>query len=364
MAQLQTQFKAVPTPAFTPVQNDFSQRRSTKGTEPSTVLPIVHEVLRSPGQPLDLATRAFMEPRFRHDFSKVRVHADAKAAESARAVNARAFTIGGDVVFDEGQYAPGTLEGQRLLAHELTHAVQQQKAISFSSEINALNDVHEREADQMSDSIVKGKAGAVTSISSFIPSLQRSVDSSSTSRPTKEGTIPKPTPKEDGSCDCRLDLCWRPIQACWGIIGLLGYKHGFINIINSKCQTHNLYVDPSMHKADGQSHSHAVDSTPGWDTSGETCYTLNAINPYIKCTHIDKLAAATAKYEAMDVAYAAKDGPNSNSFLEWILNDVGVKISGLPAGLAAWDYYIKNPSMRSSPPRVTRAAAPSSGAKP
>src|SRR6266481_6002155 len=65
---------------------------STLNRQHSEVPPIVHEVLRSPGQPLDAATRAFMEPRFGHDFSRVRVHTDAKAAASARAVNALAYT--------------------------------------------------------------------------------------------------------------------------------------------------------------------------------------------------------------------------------------------------------------------------------
>ena len=87
--------------------------------------PLVHEVLRSPGQPLGAATRAYMEPRFGHDFSQVRVHTDAKAAESARAVNALAYTVGPDVVFDAGQYRPTSRAGQRLLAHELCHVVQQ-----------------------------------------------------------------------------------------------------------------------------------------------------------------------------------------------------------------------------------------------
>lgn len=91
----------------------------------SAIPPIVHEVLRSPGQPLDRETRAFMEPRFGHDFGYVRVHADARAAESARAVNALAYTVGREVVFDEGQYVPGTKQGRQLLAHELTHVVQQ-----------------------------------------------------------------------------------------------------------------------------------------------------------------------------------------------------------------------------------------------
>src|SRR6266705_1308953 len=81
---------------------------STLNPRHSEVPPIVHEVLGSPGQPLDAQTRAFMEPRFGHDFSSVRVHADAKAAESARAVNALAYAAGRDLVFGEGEYVPRT----------------------------------------------------------------------------------------------------------------------------------------------------------------------------------------------------------------------------------------------------------------
>src|SRR5512146_1920634 len=67
--------------------------------------PIVHEALSSAGHPLDAATRAFMEPRFGHDFSQVRIRADADAARAARAVSAKAFTVGSDLVFGEGEYA-------------------------------------------------------------------------------------------------------------------------------------------------------------------------------------------------------------------------------------------------------------------
>jgi hypothetical protein len=91
----------------------------------SAVPPIVYEVLRSPGQPLDLDTRAFMESHFGYDFGNVRVHTDAKAAESARAVNALAYTVGRDMAFGTGQYAPHSCEGQKLITHELTHVAQQ-----------------------------------------------------------------------------------------------------------------------------------------------------------------------------------------------------------------------------------------------
>lgn len=94
--------------------------------------PIVHEVLSSPGQPLDAATRGFMEPRFGQDFSGLRVHTDAKAAESARDVGAAAYTVGRQVVFGAGRYAPGTEEGRRLLAHELAHVAQQAGAATPS----------------------------------------------------------------------------------------------------------------------------------------------------------------------------------------------------------------------------------------
>jgi uncharacterized protein DUF4157 len=115
------------------------QRRAANQSEPSEVPPIVHEVLRSSGQPLDPATRAFMEPRFGRDFSQVRVHTDDKAAESARTVNALAYTVGRDVVFGDGQYAPGAAEGRRLLAHELTHTIQQSSAIQGMQKLEAAN---------------------------------------------------------------------------------------------------------------------------------------------------------------------------------------------------------------------------------
>lgn len=87
--------------------------------------PVVHEVLRAPGRPLDAGAAAFLEPRFGHSFGAVRVHADARAAESAKAVGARAYTVGRHVVFGPGQYRPESDDGRRLLAHELAHVLQQ-----------------------------------------------------------------------------------------------------------------------------------------------------------------------------------------------------------------------------------------------
>jgi len=102
------------------------QRRAAPGASGAMDAgPMVNSVLTAPGQPLDAATRGLFSARFGHDFGKVRVHTDNAAAESARSVNALAYTVGRDVVFAAGQFAPDTRAGQALLAHELTHVVQQ-----------------------------------------------------------------------------------------------------------------------------------------------------------------------------------------------------------------------------------------------
>lgn len=110
----------LPRPTFTPL---VQRRGEGEGTDAAP--PIVHDVLASAGRPLDAATRSTMEARFGHDFGRVRVHTDARAAESARAVDARAYTAGSSIVFGEREYAPGTGSGRWLLAHELAHVVQQ-----------------------------------------------------------------------------------------------------------------------------------------------------------------------------------------------------------------------------------------------
>jgi hypothetical protein len=115
-------------------------RRKEAGANPQmSASPNVSPALNSPGQPLDPDTRTFMEQRLDHDFGNVRVHTDHPASESARAVNALAFTLGRDVVFAPGQYRPESDPGRRLLAHELTHVVQQSS--SHVSEIQRVIEV-------------------------------------------------------------------------------------------------------------------------------------------------------------------------------------------------------------------------------
>jgi hypothetical protein len=92
---------------------------------PAQAPPAVHDVLGGSGRPLDAGTRAFFEPRLGYDLSRVRVHTDTRAAESAHSLNALAYTVGRDIAFASGQYEPGTDAGKHLLAHELTHVMQQ-----------------------------------------------------------------------------------------------------------------------------------------------------------------------------------------------------------------------------------------------
>ena len=150
------------------------------GSSDSSVPPIVHEVLRSPGQPLEAATRAFMEPRFGHDFSEVRIHSDARAAESARSVNALAYTVGRQVVFGPSQYRPGTESGDNLLAHELAHTVQQAPGTDRASgplEVTDPADATERAADRSADAAMRGSGpvdvgrspGGGTSVARLLP---------------------------------------------------------------------------------------------------------------------------------------------------------------------------------------------------
>ena len=81
--------------------------------------------LRGGGMPMPEDTRNFFESRFGYDFSQVRIHADSRAGETAKAIQAKAFTVGSDIAFAPGQYSPQTMEGRRLLAHELAHVIQQ-----------------------------------------------------------------------------------------------------------------------------------------------------------------------------------------------------------------------------------------------
>lgn len=142
--------------------------QSTGAVRPSTV-PVVQEALRSSGFPLPSAFRADMEPRFGTSFGDVRLHTGVQAAESARLLHAQAYTVGSHIVFGDQQFAPGTDGGRQLLAHELTHVVQQGGAPASwpdagdaSAAVSEHNDPLEQEAGQVAAGLMRGLPGAVS----------------------------------------------------------------------------------------------------------------------------------------------------------------------------------------------------------
>lgn len=176
-------------PAFTPAPSGLLERRCACGGNPGptgecaecrkkrlslqrmpvhppaaapSAPPVVHDVLRSPGQPLDPDTRTFMEERFGHNFADVRVHTGERAAESARAVDALAYTVGRDIVFGAGQYAPDSPTGRELVAHEIAHVVQQSAhgRAQGQLEVGAADDPLEREADAAAARALAGRISA------------------------------------------------------------------------------------------------------------------------------------------------------------------------------------------------------------
>ena len=136
--------------------DDKKVRRKSDGASAFEEVPhIVHEVLASPGVPLEMFTRRFMESRLGHDFSRVRVHTDPRASDSARAVSASAYTVGKDIVFARGQYQPASSDGRKLLAHELAHVMQNSDGGSSRGglTLGAVNAVEERQADAIADRV-------------------------------------------------------------------------------------------------------------------------------------------------------------------------------------------------------------------
>lgn len=109
---------------------------------------IVHDVLRSPGQPLDQTSRDFMEPRFGYDFSNLRIHNNNKAGASSKAISARAYTVGNNIAFSPGEYKPDTTEGKQLLAHELTHVIQQNNMPGSQRILNKKDDKGKKKTTQ------------------------------------------------------------------------------------------------------------------------------------------------------------------------------------------------------------------------
>jgi hypothetical protein len=139
------------------VEEQLVQRQAVRGGASASAAPVP-----GGGGPLEPATRSVMESRFGRDFGAVRVHTGAEADRAASGVNARAFTLGQDIVFAGGQYDTASMAGQRLLAHELTHTIQQAGAPAPTPQralrVSAPGDALEREAEQVASQVVDAGA--------------------------------------------------------------------------------------------------------------------------------------------------------------------------------------------------------------
>jgi hypothetical protein len=154
-------------------------QRSARSSPSGAAVPsVVHDVLREPGVPLESATREDMQQRFGRDFSGVRVHTDPRAAESARAVDAHAYTVGQHIVFDHGRYQPHSASGRHLLSHELAHTVQQHGLQRTGGPIEAAETPRyralEREADRAAFAAMAAPPiSTAAAPPAFAPSLSR-----------------------------------------------------------------------------------------------------------------------------------------------------------------------------------------------
>jgi len=150
-----------PTHSFSNISAPKIQRRAEQPSQQSEEVPAsVERVMASSGSPLPITVRKDMEQRFGQDFSQVRMHTGAAAEQSARDVNAKAYTLGNNIVFNRGKFSPETQSGKHLLAHELTHVLQQS---SDATEImraplksaGAIKREHQVELDHLKEILVK-----------------------------------------------------------------------------------------------------------------------------------------------------------------------------------------------------------------
>lgn len=140
-----------------------TKRQPVASISSATVSPLVRAGTYSGGQSLDKRTQSEMAARFGHDFSQVRIHTDARASETADTLGANAFTVGTDIVFGRGHYAPGSADGERLLAHELTHVVQQsQSGPGDWGRRSNRGDESEREAETLATQALAGQSAQVS----------------------------------------------------------------------------------------------------------------------------------------------------------------------------------------------------------
>lgn len=310
------------------------QRRASSGATGLTEAPlIVQEVLNSTGQPLDAQTRAFFEPRFGHDFSQVRVHTDAKAAESAQAVNAVAYTVGRDVVFAAGQYPHQTGDGGKILAHELTHVVQQKGARSPISHLRMGREdtTQEHEASKVASVIAESSSAkaehsrqlsiAAGTISSQI---QRFSESNSSGSGGGGGGGAAPVPGSGASC--KIDVRATHIG---GILRGAPIWHLFIVYTDSTGTEFYYRGGPggTCPGVDGGSYGIIITNdgpyVPGTVDWGPAAPSVTVMSGASACGKDSCFTSELRRIDGTCTPYSPT-GPNSNTVASTLLSNCGV----------------------------------------
>ena len=163
---------------------------------------MVEQALRSRSEPMDSATRGFMEPRLGHDFGGVRIHRGPEADAAAQAVDAAAFTIGRDIVMADSFYEPASPAGRQLLAHELVHTIQQSRTREAGAgpfEVGGVNDPAEVEADRIATDLTETGTAATDGLSRTAPHLART-DCKKVPKRTCKGCVYKCGWGDSGCC--------------------------------------------------------------------------------------------------------------------------------------------------------------------
>ncbi len=294
------------------------------------VPPIVHEVIRSPGQPLDAGTREFMQSRFGRDFSQVRIHTDDKASESAKRVNALAYTIDKHISFAKGQYSPNSASGQRLIAHELVHTIQQNKG----------PENQEGRFDQ-------GLNNGITQYHSPMLARQIEVDEGAPSDAGLPGAVDDtmPAPEQESSASSGGGGGGKPepsLPDCTAIMGGRGINYKGLGVIfnhtyvNFKENAKDYWLIEGGPLPGAATTSGAWAKKGDWEAVGNRKTTTWSAED---CPTKEKLLFDTQTiYHGKALSYNATGGPNSNSFAEHLCFKAGVP-SDFHWGDKAYDYW-------------------------
>jgi hypothetical protein len=268
---------------------------------------VVHEVLRLTGRPLDKSTRNFMESRFGHDFSDVRIHTEAMASRSAEAVTARAYTVGRDIAFRHGQYTPDTTEGRNLLAHELAHVVQQGHA-----GLLAPNEV-----------LPNGKSTVGNRV-------QRDIASSAEqgSTPTVSRSAPSPEQSNVPTLSSAAPPSGRPVFLCAKSVAGV-FSHAFFRVGGDGPGNATYELE---HDEIGEHCPCGIVGLPQRDYGEDVAAPKNCV-PLPGVTE----ECLEANYDSYPVGTYCARGPNSNSYARWLAEKCGAK-GVTPPGGAPWGF--------------------------